>query len=230
MSDVRFLMSDFPSRSTANSRSQSSDSSWICREDFGIERNQSFKGDHGNAQFSLCCTSTAMPDDDSQDRHPAFCFATERRIRKAGTEKVFWRNSMRVIPSSNSPKLLSLAAYFSSRETWPAASSHRPSRLINVSVNCKTRSNGLPSPVPFTRLSENNRHVIAIDSRFHRSFRIRYLQSRIGAAFLDARTGRPCLKEVEKRQMVNRKIASGIPFYFLQSKVENRHSAIPVGA
>jgi hypothetical protein len=44
------------------------------REDFGIERNQSFKGDHGNAQFSLCCTSTAMPDDDSQSRHPAFCF------------------------------------------------------------------------------------------------------------------------------------------------------------
>jgi hypothetical protein len=37
------------------------------REDFGIERNQSFKGDHGNAQFSLCCTSTAMPDDDSSE-------------------------------------------------------------------------------------------------------------------------------------------------------------------
>jgi hypothetical protein len=53
--------------------SESIDHSWICREDFGIERNQSFKGDHGNAQFSLCCTSTAMPDDDSQDRHPAFC-------------------------------------------------------------------------------------------------------------------------------------------------------------
>ena len=35
------------------------------REDFGIERNQSFKEDHGNAQFSLCCTSTAMPDDES---------------------------------------------------------------------------------------------------------------------------------------------------------------------
>jgi hypothetical protein len=33
-------------------------------KDFGIERNQSFKEDHGNAQFSLCCTSTAMPDDD----------------------------------------------------------------------------------------------------------------------------------------------------------------------
>jgi hypothetical protein len=45
------------------------------REDFGIERNQSFKGDHGNAQFSLCCTSTAMPDDDSQDRHPAFFYS-----------------------------------------------------------------------------------------------------------------------------------------------------------
>jgi hypothetical protein len=47
--------------------------SWACREDFGIERNQSFKENDGNAQFSLCCTSTAMPDDDSQDRHPAFC-------------------------------------------------------------------------------------------------------------------------------------------------------------
>ena len=23
------------------------------------------EGDHGNAQFSLCCTSTAMPDDES---------------------------------------------------------------------------------------------------------------------------------------------------------------------
>jgi hypothetical protein len=45
------------------------------REDFGSERNQSFKGDHGNAQFSLCCTSTAMPDDDSQDRHPAFFYS-----------------------------------------------------------------------------------------------------------------------------------------------------------
>ena len=26
-----------------------------------------------NAQFGLCCTSTAMPDDESQDRHPGFC-------------------------------------------------------------------------------------------------------------------------------------------------------------
>ena len=40
----------------------------------------------GNAQFSLCCTSTAMPDDDSQDRHPAFCFA-RTRIRKPGTSE-----------------------------------------------------------------------------------------------------------------------------------------------
>jgi hypothetical protein len=71
--------------------SESIDHSWICREDFGIERNQSFKGDHGNAQFSLCCTSTAMPDDDSQDRHPAFYLEiklgieerrkTEKRVR-----------------------------------------------------------------------------------------------------------------------------------------------------
>src|ERR671934_2149882 len=61
-------------RSTAKPMSESIDHSWICREDFGIERNQSFKGDHGNAQFSLCCTSTAMPDDDLHDRHPAFLF------------------------------------------------------------------------------------------------------------------------------------------------------------
>jgi len=33
----------------------------------------------GNAQFSLCCTSTAMPDDDSQDRHPAFCFSRKNQ-------------------------------------------------------------------------------------------------------------------------------------------------------
>ena len=36
---------------------------------------RAFKESDGNAQFSLCCTSTAMPDDESQDRHPAFCFA-----------------------------------------------------------------------------------------------------------------------------------------------------------
>jgi hypothetical protein len=41
----------------------------------------------GNAQFSLCCTSTAMPDDDSQDRHPAFCFWSAVRIRKAANRE-----------------------------------------------------------------------------------------------------------------------------------------------
>ena len=50
-------------RSTAKSKSESIDGSWTCREDFGIERNQSFKADQGNAQFSLCCSSTAMPND-----------------------------------------------------------------------------------------------------------------------------------------------------------------------
>src|ERR1041384_7675472 len=50
---------------------------WICREDFGIERNQSFKGDHGNAQFSLCCTSTAMPDDDSLESTSGILFCLE---------------------------------------------------------------------------------------------------------------------------------------------------------
>ena len=38
------------------------------------ESESELKENDGNAQFSLCCTSTAMPDDDSQDRHPAFCF------------------------------------------------------------------------------------------------------------------------------------------------------------
>ncbi len=42
--------------------------------------------------------------------------------------------------------------YFSIRETCPAASCQRPLRLINVSVNCTTRSNDLPSAVPFTRV------------------------------------------------------------------------------
>src|SRR4029077_6107631 len=38
------------------------------------ERNQSFKGDQGNAQFSLCCTSTAMPDDESQESTSGILF------------------------------------------------------------------------------------------------------------------------------------------------------------
>src|SRR6266516_340421 len=42
---------------------------------------RAFKENDGNAQFSLCCTSTAMPDDDSQDRHPAFCFWSDGRRR-----------------------------------------------------------------------------------------------------------------------------------------------------
>jgi hypothetical protein len=59
----------------------------ICREDFGIERNQSFKGDHGNAQFSLCCTSTAMPDDESQESTSGILFLQKNRIRKVGTQE-----------------------------------------------------------------------------------------------------------------------------------------------
>src|SRR5437899_1303647 len=38
----------------------------------------------GNAQFSLCCTSTAMPDDESRDRHPAFCFSFGHFQRSRG--------------------------------------------------------------------------------------------------------------------------------------------------
>src|SRR6476646_1344901 len=106
----------------------------ICREDFGIERNQSFKGDHGNAQFSLCCTSTAMPDDESQESTSGILFVQKNRIREAP------------------PSPVSLTRYCSMRETCPAASCQRPSRLISVSVNCTTRSNGLPSAVPFTRV------------------------------------------------------------------------------
>jgi len=45
-----------------------------------------------------------------------------------------------------------VTSYFSIRETCPAASCQRPSRLISVSVNCTIRSNGLPSAVPFTRV------------------------------------------------------------------------------
>jgi hypothetical protein len=62
--------------------SESIDHSWICREDFGIERNQSFKENQGNAQFSLCCTSTAMPDDESQESTSGILFlnwGTRRR-------------------------------------------------------------------------------------------------------------------------------------------------------
>ena len=128
-------------RSTANPMSESIDHSWICREDFGIERNQSFKGDQDNAQFSLCCTSTAMPDDDSQDRHPAFCFSTERRNQESRNQE-----------NREAPTPAALTRYFTLRETCPAASCQRPSRLISVSVNCTTRSNGLPSAVPFTRV------------------------------------------------------------------------------
>jgi hypothetical protein len=60
--------------------SESIDHSWICREDPVNESARGFKGDHGNAQFSLCCTSTAMPDDDSQGRHPAFSFLLETYV------------------------------------------------------------------------------------------------------------------------------------------------------
>src|SRR4029453_12502241 len=74
-------MSDVSNRSTAKPMSESIDHSWTCREDFGIERNQSFKGDQGNAQFSLCCTSTAMPDDESEESTSGILFVPKNRIR-----------------------------------------------------------------------------------------------------------------------------------------------------
>src|SRR5438876_8565647 len=93
----------------------------------------------GNAQFSLCCTSTAMPDDDSQDRHPAFCLQLNQEAKNAGS-------------GPDSGLVSGFTRYFSIRETCPAASCQRLLRLISVSVNCTTRSNGLPSAVPFTRV------------------------------------------------------------------------------
>ena len=122
--------------------SESIDHSWTCREDFGIERNRSFKGNHGNAQFSLCCTSTAMPDDESQESTSGILFVQKNRIGKAGTTRACRGGCV----SRN------IQIYFSIRETCPAASCQRPSRLISVSVNCTTLSNGLPSAVPFTRV------------------------------------------------------------------------------
>jgi len=69
-----------------------------------------------------------------KNRHPAFCLCRKSRIRKTGTQAY------------------SAPIYFSTRETCPAASCQPPSRLMSVSVNCTTRSNGLPSAVPFTRV------------------------------------------------------------------------------
>src|SRR2546423_9633715 len=45
---------------------------WICREDFGIERNQSPEKKDGNAQFSLCCTSTKKCRPAPAGRHFSF--------------------------------------------------------------------------------------------------------------------------------------------------------------
>src|SRR5437016_5752316 len=107
---------------------ESIDHSWICREDSGIERNQSFKErktvTHNSvfAAHRLRCRMT-----NRKNRHPAFC-CTNQELE---TQR---------------------KRYFSIRETCPAASCQRPLRLIIVSVNCTTRSNGLPSAVPFTRV------------------------------------------------------------------------------
>jgi hypothetical protein len=79
-----------------------------------------------------------------KNRHPAFCFC--RKINKES------RNSGKQRSGSDSGLGVRLTRYFSIRETCPAASCQRPSRLISVSVNCTTRSNGLSSAVPFTRV------------------------------------------------------------------------------
>src|SRR5437764_11114245 len=71
------LFSDFPGCDSIRN-------SWARREDsesrkrIGAQRTKD-----GNAQFSLCCTSTVMPDDDSQDRHPAFCFRYGNRKQES---------------------------------------------------------------------------------------------------------------------------------------------------
>jgi hypothetical protein len=76
-----------------------------------------------------------------KNRHPAFCFCrkSNQETRNSGNREA-------------APTRASLTRYFSILETCPAASCQRPSRLISVSVNCTTRSNGLPSAVPFTRV------------------------------------------------------------------------------
>src|SRR5205814_3953450 len=75
-----------------------------------------------------------------KNRHPAFCL-----YRKIESGKQELRNR-------EAPTPVALTRYFSIRETCPAASCQRPSRLISVSVNCTTRSKDLPSDVPFTRV------------------------------------------------------------------------------
>src|SRR2546425_1143039 len=76
------------------------------REYFGIERNQSFKESYDNAQFSHCCTSTAMPDSDSQDRHPAFFFGdTARAAHDICPASTFATKRAMASPTSISPKI-----------------------------------------------------------------------------------------------------------------------------
>jgi|ERR1700736_3512907 hypothetical protein len=56
---------------------------WICREDFGIERNQSPKRKDGNAQFSLCCTSTKNAGFDSKIDIRHFLFQQKQMNQEA---------------------------------------------------------------------------------------------------------------------------------------------------
>src|SRR5205809_703844 len=110
---------------------ESIDHSWICREDFGIERNQSFK--------EITVTHNSV-------------FAAHRLQCRMTTRKIDIRHFVLTKHQGTRDADAVVRSYFSSRETCPAASCQRPSRLTSVSVNCTTRSNGLPSAVPFTRV------------------------------------------------------------------------------
>ena len=83
-----------------------------------------------------------------KNRHPAFCLygKTNQESRKPIERRLLATPCFReggCQPRKSLP-------YFSSGETWLAATCHRPSRLISVSVNWTTRSNGLPFVFPFT--------------------------------------------------------------------------------
>ena len=98
-----------------------------------------------NAQFSLCCTSTAMPDDDSLDRHPAFCFS-EKLVRKAGSQEIqkllFQARNM---PSGKPPLRIAL---------------DQRVRELHDSIERFAVHYSL-----YTRLSKNNGHVASIQPR-----------------------------------------------------------------
>src|SRR5207248_3082165 len=91
----------------------------------------------GNAQFSLCCTSTVMPDDDSQDRHPAFCFRYGNR--KQESNKRFGD----VACASGLARKSSLSPTSSRRQP------KRPVPYAQTSAKCSARDTAPRSPAPY---------------------------------------------------------------------------------